>query len=219
MRIQLVLLIFALASVGPGASAQSSGVPAPRTVQLEATFPNDLVRVVKIVANGREVAPGVPFPAGDDWFRGFSLVIKNISTKKIVFAAGQLRFPETGDAAPEHLAVMARISVGQRPEPARTSSDEGVRPDDVPSAPILVAPGQETTVRVVENFERVKTMIEGRHPLTGVTKCMVGLNTLYFGDGTEWQSGLYFRADPNTPGRYVRISAKEFSANEQEQHQ
>jgi hypothetical protein len=219
MRIRLILLSFALASVCPGAAAQGSSATNLRNVQLEPTFPNDLVRVVKIVADGTGVTPGVPFQAGDDWFKGFSLVIKNVSTKKIVFAAGQLRFPETGDATPEHLAVMVRISAGQRPEPARVSGDEGARPDDVSSAPILVAPGQEATVRVVENFERVKTMIEGRHPLTSVKKCMVGLNTLYFGDGTEWQSGLYFRADPNTPGRYVRISAKEFIANEQEQHQ
>jgi hypothetical protein len=190
----------------------------PRLVQVEPAFPSDLVRVVKIMAGGAEITPGVPFPAHDDWFRNIVVVIKNVSNKKLVFASGQLRFPETGDATAEHLAVIARLSTGQRPESSRAPA-ERTRPDDVPGPPILVAPGQEAMVPVVETFERVKAMIERKQSLSDITTCFVGLNTLYFDDGTEWLSGLYFRADPNTPGRNVRISAQEFAASDQEKSQ
>jgi hypothetical protein len=191
------------------AFAQGGSATSPRTVTLEPSIPNDLVSVVKLTLDGVEVKPGIPFPAGDDWFGQIGIVIENISAKKIVFVAGQLRFPETGGATAEHLAVMARISIGLRPRGVR----EGRRPDDVPSVPILVDPSQEVTVPVVEDVQRIKKMIESRRPSSSVTTCAIGINTLYFEDGTDWLSpGLYFRADPNTPGRWVRISRKEFDA-------
>jgi hypothetical protein len=141
-------------------------------------------------------------------------VIKNVSAKKIVFVSGQLRFPETGDASTEHLAVMDRISIGQRPEHARRSvTAPGYH--DAPSLPLLLGPGQETVVPVVDNVDRIRRMSESRQPISSVTTCVVGITTLYFDDGTEWLSGLYFRADPNTPGRYLRISREEFDRHKE----
>jgi hypothetical protein len=207
LALTFILLISLL-----GADWQTGDATVPRLVLLEPAFPSALVRVVKVRAGGVEVTPSVPFQAHDDWFKNIVVVIRNVSNKKLVFVSGQLRFPETGDATAEHLAVMARISAGQRPERSRS-------PDDVPGPPILVGPGQEATVPIVETFERVKAMIERRRSLSDITTCFVGFNTLYFDDGTEWQSGLYLRADPNTPGRYARISTEEFSASDQEQSQ
>ena len=85
-------------------------------------------------------------------------------------------------------------------------------------APLLWAADESPTITanavpVVEDVQRIKKMIESRRPSSSVTTCAIGINTLYFEDGTDWLSpGLYFRADPNTPGRWVRISRKEFDA-------
>jgi hypothetical protein len=176
-----------------------------------------MVRVVKILVGGAEVMPDVPFEAGDDWFKDVGIVIENLTTRRIVFVSGQLRFPETGDATAENLAVMARISAGQRPHRTPSSEGTGARPDDVPGPIISVEPGHQAMVPVVEKFERVKTMIEKKQPLSTVTTCVAGINTLLFDDGTEWMSpGLYFRPDPDMPGRHVRISQKEFDSYRQE---
>jgi hypothetical protein len=164
--------------------------------------------------------PEIPFQAGDDWFKDFGVVIENVTAKKIVFVSGQLRFPETGDATAENLAVMARISAGQRLHLALPSAGTGARPDDVPGPTISVEPSREAIIPVVEKFERVKAMIEKKRPLSTVTTCMVGINALFFDDGTEWLSpGLYFRPDPDAPGRHVLISQKEFDAYRQEASQ
>ena len=83
-----------------------------------------------------------------------------------------------------------------------------------------VEPSREAIIPVVEKFERVKAMIEKKRPLSTVTTCMVGINALFFDDGTEWLSpGLYFRPDPDAPGRHVLISQKEFDAYRQEASQ
>ena len=210
MRYTVVLCIL-LASFFGEVFAQNESATAPRTVQLEPSLPRDLVKVVRVMLDGVEVKPGIPFQAGDDWFNQLKVVVKNLSTKKIIFVAGQLRFPETGDTTAEHPAAMDRISIGQRPDHVT-----GRRFNDVPSAPILVGPAQEISVPAADNFDRVKTAIEGKQPLSSLTKCAVGITTLYFDDGTMWVSGVYLRADPSTPGRYVRISRKEFEAYSQE---
>jgi hypothetical protein len=209
----LLLLTTAPLAQNVAVVAQDRTTPRSRTVQFEPSLPNDLVRVVKVVLDDVEVRPGTSFRASDDWFNRIKVVIKNISPKTIVFAAGQLRFPETGDATAEHLAVMDRISIGQRPEQA------GRRPNDVPSTPILVGPGQEVTIPVVDNLERTKAAIASRQPLSSVTTCAIGLTTLYFDDGTLWLSGVYFRADPSAPGRYVRTSREEFDVQRKEDPQ
>jgi len=201
--------------------AQEGAATVARTVRLDATPPDAPFKIVKVMLNGAAVEPDVPFQGGDDWFNQIRvvIVIKNMSRKNLVYATGQLRFPETGDATAEHLAVMDRISVGRRPEHARSSDVASRRQAHVDGAEILVRPGQEIAVPVVDPFDYIKTAIEARQPLSSVTICEIGLHTLYFDDGTSWRSGLYFRADPSTPGKYIRISQKEFETGNREASQ
>ena len=197
-----------LASFPGLAFSQGLGKTAPRTVQLGTPAPSDLIKIVKVTVGGVEITPGLPFAADDSWFNRLRIGIRNESAKEIVFVAGQLSFPETGDA--EHLAIMDRILIGRRPEHAQGATPAGRGFNDAPSPPILVGRGQEISVPVADSFEAFKTAIEKRQSLSSVRTCVVGITTLYFDDGTEWLSGLYFRADPNTPGRYVRISPDQF---------
>jgi hypothetical protein len=214
MRCASVLSVL-LAVPSIGAVAQTAGAELPRTVRIEPSLPDDLLKVVRVTVANAEIKPGVAFRANDDWFGEITVVFKNISTKRILFVEGQLRFPETGDATPEHLAVMERIVVGQRPDHAKRSSAAGRSFRDAPGPSILVDPGQEISLSTVDPIDHVRRMIETRQALATVTTCVVGINRLYFDDGTEWLSGLYLRADPSTPGRYVRISRREFEASGQ----
>jgi hypothetical protein len=161
--------------------AQEGAAAVARTVQLDAMPPDAPAKIVKVMLNGTEVKLGVPFQAGDDWFNRLQVVIKNMSEKNIVFAAGQLRFPETGDRSAEHLAIMDRFSIGRRPEHARSSSVTS-RPGavglqaHVDGAEILVGPGQETAVPIVDPFDHIKAGIEARQPLSSVT--ITGLHSI-----------------------------------------
>jgi hypothetical protein len=194
--------------------AKDSTAAVPRTVQLEQSIPNDLVKVVEVMLGDTEIKLGVPFPADDEWFNRLRFVIKNVSTKRIVFVDGWLRFPQTGDETAENLVVMDRILLGHRPEPANDTGAASRRPDYVPSIAILVNPGGEMTVPVIDSLNRMRTAIEKRQPLSSITIAAIGIGAIYFDDGTAWMKpGLYFRADPDMPGSYVRISHKEFYAD------
>ena len=221
MRIRYVLAICVLSCSTVSILAQEMGKTVARTVQFDPIRTGAPFKFIKVYLNGVEVEPGVPFQASDRWFNRLQVVLKNVSAKNLVYVAGQLRFPQTGDASAEHLAAMDRISIGRRPEHARSADLNNRRNAaglwaHVDGPEILVRPGQEIAVPVVDPFDAIKTAIESRQSLSTLTICQIGINQLFFDDGTEWLSGVFFRADPSGPGRYVRISQKEFEASDME---
>ena len=196
--------------------AEDGGTTAPRTVQLERSFPKDPVKIVSIMEANVEVKPGVPFQDGDEWFKNLSVVIKNLTKKKIVSVTVQVNFPETGDGSQAHPTVGDQSSIGQTPEHGRYSGRTGRRLDEPVRDPILVGPGEEVTVPVIsrlgaDHFEGVKSMIQNRQSLSSVTTCVVGLTTVYFDDGTKWAWRVYYRPDTSIPGKYNIISFDEFN--------
>jgi hypothetical protein len=219
--------------------AQEAGV-APRTVELEISFskgmqtrfgkvieedPAKIVRVmyrnveVKAKRQGNaEVKPDVPFLAGDDWFNDLSVVVKNLSSKKIVFAGIQVNFPQTGDGR-IHPIVGDQSSVGQTPEHGMYSAITGRKLTEPVRDPILLEPGAEVTIPVInrdpDNDHRssVTAMLEAKLPLSKVTTCLVGLAEFYFEDGTRWSHGVYYRPKPGAPGKFIVIPIEEFNGH------
>jgi hypothetical protein len=193
-------------------SAQES---AWRTIQVEPKVPADLIKVAKIEVGSVAVVPGVPFLAGNDWFNNVVIVVENVSTKKIVFISGQLRFPEIGDTTPENLAVLARLAAGRRSDAdlarAKTVGDLRLIPPH-----ISLAPGSQIVVPIVEPPHRIDALIEKKQALSSITQCVVGVNSIFFGDDTLWISGVYFGSDRATPGKHPRISREEFESYQRE---
>jgi hypothetical protein len=219
--------------------AQEAGL-VPRIVELEISFskgmrlrtgqlieedPAKIVRVmyrnvgVKYKRQGNaEVKSDVPFLAGDDWFNDLSVVVKNLSSKKIVFAGIQVNFPQTGDGI-QHPLVGDGSSVGQRPEHAMYSAITGRKLTEPARDPILLEPGAEITIPVInrdpDNDDRssVRAMLEAKLPLSKVTTCLVGLSEFYFEDGTRWSHGVYYRPRPGAPGKFTVIPIEEFNGH------
>jgi hypothetical protein len=179
-------------------------------------LPDDPIKIVKVLLDGVEIKPGlqalpadkpsVPFLAADDWFNHLTVVLKNISAKNVVYAGIQVFFPDLG----EH------NEIGERPRHARYSRSE-LR-NDTARTPILIEPGQEFSLPAIDRdrFDEVKQTIESREPLSNITTIRFELGTVYFADGTKWAGGVHYRPDYSAPGRYIRISQKEFDAYRQE---
>jgi hypothetical protein len=193
-------------------SAQESAL---RTVQIEPSLPSNLVKVARIEVGNAAVVPGVPFPADDHWFNNVRVVLENVSTKNIVFISGQLRFPQTGDATAENLAVMSRIAAGRKPEHlGDPGTAEGVRGPHVISS-MSIATGSQVLVAIVEPPGRIEHLIKKKQASLRITQCVIGINNIYFSDDTFWSSGLYFRPDQESPGLYRRVSREEFDSYRQ----
>ena len=220
-----VALALLLLSARDVVFAKDRNTTVPRTVILSPSHPNNPVKIVKVMLDGVEVKPGVlawpadkpgvPFQANDEWFNHLTVVLKNISAKKIVCGTIQAFFPETGDGTRAHPTVGDQSHFGNLPEYGMYSGLTGTRFDDEPQRdPILVEPGQEFTVPVIsrDHSDGIKEMIENRQPLSSITTIRVEIAAFDFEDGTRWAADLYYRPDYSVPGKYVVISRKEFDA-------
>jgi len=220
-----VVLALLFLSVREVAFAKEGGVMVPRTVQLSPSHPDNPVKIVKVMLDGVEVKPGVlawptdkpgvPFQANNEWFNHLTIVLKNISAKKIVCGTIHASFSETGDGTQVHPTIDEQSSIGNLPEHGMYSGLTGTRFDDVSQRdPILVEPGQEFTIPVInhDHSDGIKEMIESRQPLSSITTIRVGIAAFYFEDGTRWAGDNYYRPDYSVPGKYIRISRKEFDA-------
>jgi hypothetical protein len=52
------------------------------------------VEIVAVKLNGEDVRPGEKIPGDDDWLRGVSFTLKNVSDKPIAYVAVALQFPQ-----------------------------------------------------------------------------------------------------------------------------
>src|ERR1700678_2515246 len=182
-----LLLVF----LSAGIAAQDQAATVPRTVQLEPSFP-DPIKIVRVLLDGVEVKPGleglpsdkpgVPFQAGDEWVNHLTVVLKNVSTKKVVYADIRIFFLDLGDGTPQHPLVGDGNAIGRRPKHARYSTIRGAWQNDPVRDPILIDPGHEFSLPAIgpDRFEEVKEMIESRQPLSSVTRARLGLATVYF---------------------------------------
>lgn len=227
MRMRSASAIYALlVALSAATPAHSQGSAAPRTVQLAPSFP-DPAKIVRVLLDGVDVKaghqgypadkPGVPFQAGNDWFNHLTVVLKNVSAKKIVYADIRVFFLDLGNGTPQQPLVGDGNQTGERPMHARYSTLRGGWQNDPARNPILIEPGREFSLPAIdpERFDEVRQTIESRGPLSSVTQIRLDVATVYFEDGTRWGGG-YFRPDFSAPGKYIHISQKEFDAYRQE---
>lgn len=197
--------------------------PGTRRVRLNSKEPDDPARIVVVKEGNMDVTPGVrpykswegkPFQADDDWVKNLTFVVKNLSKKEIVAASLDVIFPETGTGSWASPVYGPDISLGRRP--ARYvrvggTDQKELRPAET-TPPLHILPGQEMTISFAQHYDQITEAVEQQpHPIANLTICTVQLVGVYFSDGTMWAQGTQFeRADPNAPGKYVRISADEF---------
>lgn len=118
-----ILCCFVEAAVG----GQVSSTTAPRNVILARShprplLPDDPIEIVRVLYAGMEVKTGIravpsdklglPFQAPDDWFNHLTVVLKNISAKRIVYAGIQVFFPDVAGVQNE---------IGEKPRHDRSS--------------------------------------------------------------------------------------------------
>jgi hypothetical protein len=219
-----------LASTG----AQSQSADVPKTLLLDRPLNDDPVRITKVMEGAGELnSDGHQYPnryvweatfkAGDDWLKNLTLVIKNVSEKKIIFVEAGCSLFETADWQSEltkhhdpqtPLVGSASNTVGRRPEQALYSRLLGhtIKPD-TSKDPLDLAPGEELSIAIEnpENYPALRSRIEERQPMSSLTACDGGISRIFFDDGTQWQAHSYLRADPERPGRWIRMSFEDWS--------
>jgi hypothetical protein len=201
--------------------AAATGRPGTKMVHIDAQYPVDPVTITKVIVGDQEIQPGVstgvrevqpgnPFQADEDWLKNMSITLKNRTDKVIVRAEVQLWFPDTGDGSPSQPATAYTITLGQRPIDSYRSNGQKYAPEPNKS-PILIAPGKTLVVHVADYLDAIQSLVEAKLSFSQVTRISIQRLQFYFADGMRWDDLHGFGVpDPNHPGQFTYMDRNTF---------
>jgi hypothetical protein len=187
---------------GPPATGQEA-THALETVVRDPAFITDPIKNVRMLHQGKPVESHIPFEGDEDWLKGMSVEVENISHKTLTCAIVTVVFRSLG-----HPLVVGFATIGQLPEHRRILSDGTVEPDS--HMPIAIKSGQKFVIPFQPTFEQMKTRISQRAKLSDVHYCEIWLSHAYFDDGTMWQAQTFFKETKDRTNNYDRSTPEEF---------
>lgn len=161
---------------------------------VKASSINDVLKIEKVDVDGREIGLSQAFQAGDDWMRGVSVTLRNVSGKQIVSFSLDTAFPETTATGNR---MMSSIVYGRRPGlPAEVKVAE--RPP--------VAAGESVVLSFLgDEYDKLIRFLNSRQPLAGLSKAELSIGMVFFNDGTAWSTGSFMKPHDTIPNRWTPI--------------
>jgi hypothetical protein len=149
------------------------------------------VEIVSVKLNGEEVRPGEKIQGDDDWLRGVSFTLKNVSDKPIAYVAVGLQFPRPQGYVAYLLSYGVDLSRGER---GRDSSPPAIEPGRTVE---LVLTGEKYPgfLRILERGEAARSFDEAQYYVDRV--CFEGEPDII------WASGMLKRRDPDRPTEFI----------------
>jgi hypothetical protein len=197
VRVAAALLVCALTCLQ--ARAQESRLRVVRPAPVEAGRQSP-VEVVSVRVKGAAVEAGRHFPAGDDWLRGLTLKLKNVSDRPVSYVDISLHFPTVAGRENKMLQVTGPVAYGCFPGfPCRT---------DVSGSHAEILPGETREVELSEaRYQGLIAALARTGAATPVESLEYGIDSVLFDPDTKWSRGFLFRRDPSDPSTY-RMSDK-----------
>ncbi|MCA1601035.1 MAG: hypothetical protein LC776_05130 [Acidobacteria bacterium] len=155
------------------------------------------VEILSVKLNGRDIQPGEKLRAGEDWLRGLSFTLKNVSDKPIAFVRITLQFSYPEDSARPGRIVGYFLSYG-----LDITSE---RPSHWKNAPGAIQPGK--AVNLVLSNEKYPVFLNilaqgGMTPDVSTAKYYVASVAFENEPDIVWRGGNLMRRDPNDPNKF-----------------
>jgi hypothetical protein len=213
------LVITALAAlvlcwrIAPAAGATNGKTLGTKMVYIDAQYWVDPVTITKVTVGdqqvqpglstgAREVKPGTPFQADEDWLKNMSVILKNRTDKVIVRAEIMLYLLD-----PSQLVTAHTIMLGHRPEVASFTKSGQKLPPEPDKQALFLAPGQTLVVRVGDYVDEIQSIVEEKVLFSQVTRAAIQRTRFYFADGMRWDDLVGFGVpDPKHPGEFTNLN-------------
>ena len=176
--------------------ATASSVPAQNVKDRELTPAFDFAKIQMPVAitsirlNDRQIQAGEKISADDDWLRGLSFTLQNISDKPIAYVAMGLRFPQPNGFVVFTLSYGVDFSRG---EPRRGSS------------PLPIQPGQTIELTMTpQRYGNFLDILSFAGAPRSFTEAPYYVERISFEDDPNviWEGGYLKRRDASTIGKF-----------------
>jgi uncharacterized surface protein with fasciclin (FAS1) repeats len=172
------------------AAPKSQGRMTARVITMN-SWPNEPVKIVAVkLRGGEQIKSGVAFQAVDDWVRGLTLTVTNVSQKPVCFIHVQLLLPRPPDDAGARPANDALMFV--------CNPVTAVKPN-----PLM--PGMSIDIMMRDSdFVAHEALLERyQYPPSIYNLELKVLEVEFFGmKDRKWSKGQMMRQDPNSPSEW-----------------
>ena len=187
-----LMLVVALVCCAPVCARQSGQrVIGPAPVEPGRRSP---VEVVSVRVKGEDVAPGRPFAADDDWLRGLTITVKNVSDKPLIFVGLSLRLPNAADKS-KSAQMTGPLSYGCWPGFPCRADAKGSYGEIMPGAVQEV----ELMAANYESFMAALVKVSAALPVESVE---YDVDTVFIDADTMWSRGFLFKRDAVKPDEF-----------------
>lgn len=148
------------------------------------------IKILKLRTKGKAIELGKKFSEEDEWLKGLTVTVENISNKAIARIELDLAFPRPEGSSEEIGTYVVPMNYGLDPsDPAFTELK-------------LVLPGDSVEVKLLEvNLPVIKTDLENLSYPKRITHAQIRVDSVTFVDGTQWAGDVMLYPDPNNPMR------------------
>ena len=157
-------------------------------------WPGEPVQIVALRAEGEKVDFGHGFQANDDWLRGLTLSVKNVSDKTVCWINIAI---DINPESREH-GIRDRLLYGMRP--SDISEGDGQH---------ILRPGEIVDIRFPEkSYEELKAFMKEKNYPSSIVAVKVSVDEVGFVGERDvlWIAGQWNRRDPNNPDGWIPVN-------------
>jgi hypothetical protein len=189
LRLAIVLTILGLTTLLAHDLLTQVGIAGQKQdrVLKKKQWSNEPIKITKLKMKGANVSFGEKQSGDDDWFRGLSIDVKNISNKTIVFIDISIIFPPADGATEEHIASDHMLYGNYPPAPGEPFTSH-------PDQPSL-QPGDSATM-VLTDYEGTREFLNQVGKPRTIKEIEISIEDVFFDDGTKFSGGQIWKRDP-----------------------
>jgi len=163
-----------------------------RTIKL-VKWRNEPLEIKKLEVSGKEVSFNQPFNAeGNDWFRGLTVTVKNVSNQTIHFIDLGLIFYSS-----EAGIIPSRDHLLYGCQPPLSGEANALKCDRPPLKP------NETATLTLQDYESTRKFLDETKKPQIINEFELTIGEVMFADRRMWMGGQILKPDPNYPKRWL----------------
>lgn len=188
-----------ISSDPPVSVAEDQDAESEKMILIDPDRHTDPVKVVRVIEKGEAVVfgrwqnseiPGRRFVAGDDWVKNLAFVVKNFTSRNIVWMNLCFSFlPRDSPIDRDQFDWYLRL--GQVPDVAAATIKPPLHvPQGRNIGPFLFAVGKETTISLATYADEIRADVESRKkkPFSWAAKCAITIGYVYFEDDGDYKA-------------------------------
>jgi hypothetical protein len=138
--------------------------------------------------------------ADEDWMRGLTVTVRNLSDKTVTHLLIDLQFVRPKGQEGERDLI---DSIEYGPIPGLTPAQQPQVVTEQPPIP----PGESVDIRLNErNYETLLQILRELKYQAGIKRVKLSILELDYSDGTKWSGGRVFKRDPRNPEKWIPLN-------------